>query len=154
MPPRACGSLRRLWCTTRLAPLVTRSRRASSPAMARPPTLRPGRTADAPTDVTMLRPSQFARPLGAYAAPALPVLGPLACGGGDGPTEPPRPTISKAAKDYLNAALDSTEWVFYYGSRVNWATLRQTALARAAEAQTFAETYPAIEQAIASLGDP
>ena len=87
---------------------------------------------------------------------AVPVLGPLACGGGDdgGPTAPPAPTIAPAAAAYLDTALLFTQQVFYYGDRVNWPSVRARAFQTAAGAQTLAATYPAIEEMITGLNDP
>jgi hypothetical protein len=88
----------------------------------------------------------------------LPVLGPLACGGDDngdgGPTEPNPSTLAPAAAAYLDTALLFTQEVFYYGGRVNWTATRAKAFQTAAGAQTFAATYPAIREMIASLDDP
>ena len=64
------------------------------------------------------------------------------------PTQPPQP-----ADEYLLNALD---WIETHSVKVNtvdWATVREEALALASEPQTTADTYPAILFVMKQLGD-
>lgn len=57
------------------------------------------------------------------------------------------------ARVYLDRALDLMEAKGYYSSRVDWPSVRSRAHALAADAQTPADTYDAIRQSLAALGD-
>jgi carboxyl-terminal processing protease len=108
----------------------------------------------------MPRSRSLARALGACLVVALPVLGPVACDGGDGadPTGPttttPTTSLGPKAAGYLDTAVRFTQEVFYYGNRVDWTAVRAKAFQTAAGAQTAAATYPAIREMIQGLGDP
>jgi carboxyl-terminal processing protease len=107
----------------------------------------------------MPRSRSLTRAVAACLVVALPLLGLAACGGGDGDgTTEPSPsttaTIAPRAAAYLDTALLFTQEVFYYGSRVDWSSVRAKAFKTAAGAQTLAATYPAIKEMIAGLGDP
>lgn len=58
-----------------------------------------------------------------------------------------------SARMVLDAALDAMQAKAYYADRVDWPGVRARAYARAAGAQTPAETHPAIREALAALGD-
>jgi len=60
---------------------------------------------------------------------------------------------SEAAVTYLNRALDEMQTRALRRAAVDWPRVRAEALARAAHAQTTADTYDAIRFALASLGD-
>ncbi len=61
--------------------------------------------------------------------------------------------ISPEAQAYLDRALDVMEANGYYSSQVDWPSVRAQAYALAADAQTPADTYDAIRQSLAALGD-
>jgi carboxyl-terminal processing protease len=61
--------------------------------------------------------------------------------------------MSVDAAFYLNLALNTMQRVSINRSTIDWGALRAAALERAADAQTYADTYPAIEGALRSLGD-
>ena len=65
------------------------------------------------------------------------------------PTEP----LSAAARQYLDAAIALIADKAYYADRVDWPALKPELEQRAAGATDPAGTYPAIERALASLGD-
>jgi carboxyl-terminal processing protease len=101
----------------------------------------------------MPRSRHFARALGACLLLALPVLG-AACKGDSDPTEPePTAGIAPRVRAYLDTAILFTQEYFYYGDRVNWTAVRQKAFQTAGSAQTFAATYPAIDEMIRGLND-
>src|SRR6516164_7311475 len=54
-------------------------------------------------------------------------------------------------RGYVAAALDIMQKYSYRQGQVDWARVRATALAEAASATTFAETYPAIRAALERL---
>ena len=95
---------------------------------------------------------------------ALVAFGPIACGGGgDTPVSPltPTPPVVPAVRPspaavtaYLDSAVSFTETYFYFGERIDWRAVRQRAAQRAAGAQTFRETYPAIDTLARELQDP
>jgi carboxyl-terminal processing protease len=102
----------------------------------------------------MPRSRTLARAFAACLLVSLPIVGPAACGGGEdpGPTEP-TDTMPARVRAYLDTAILFTQEYFYYGDRVNWTTVREKAYRTAANAQTFAATYPAIKEMIEGLGD-
>jgi hypothetical protein len=61
--------------------------------------------------------------------------------------------MSVDAAFYLSVALNVMQRVSINRSTVDWAALRASAMERAAGARTSADTYPAIEAALAGLGD-
>jgi hypothetical protein len=61
--------------------------------------------------------------------------------------------ITPDARAYLEHALDLLQARHINRDRVDWPTVRATALATAAHAQTTADTYPALRMAIAELGE-
>ncbi|MGH2588694.1 MAG: S41 family peptidase [Dehalococcoidia bacterium] len=66
------------------------------------------------------------------------------------------PTAGAAPADpqaYLDRALDILQMESIRSSRLDWSTVRQEAHARAQEAQSTAETYPAIRWVIEQLGE-
>lgn len=65
------------------------------------------------------------------------------------PTEP----LSAAARQYLDAAIALIADNAYYADRVDWPALKPELEQRAAGAAEPAGTYPAIERALAALGD-
>ncbi len=80
----------------------------------------------------------------------------LAACGGDAPaTAPSPPTVASPAvvTAYLDTAILFTQTYFYYGDRVDWSGARRRAVARAAGAQTFRDTYPAIDTLERELND-
>ena len=81
----------------------------------------------------------------------------LAACGGDSPTgagSKHDPTITVVAKAYLDTAVSYPYTYFYYHSRVNWDTLYSHAYNRARDAQTTAQTWPAIDSLLRELNDP
>lgn len=65
----------------------------------------------------------------------------------------PEPPPQSTARDYLDAALDLIEKRAYYADRIDWPELRESSRALAKDARRPADTYPAIKQALAALGD-
>jgi C-terminal processing protease CtpA/Prc len=63
------------------------------------------------------------------------------------------PTISPAALAYLQEALDYIQHNSIVRDRIDWARVRSEALAMASSAQTTADTYEAIRDVLATLGD-
>lgn len=61
--------------------------------------------------------------------------------------------MTEEAQAYLNAALDYIQEHSVMREHLDWPTVRQQVTTLAAHAQTPAETYPAIEMALESLGD-
>lgn len=61
--------------------------------------------------------------------------------------------MTEEAMTYLTAALDFMEYHSVRREYLDWAALRQEVLALAQEAQTSADTYPAIQRALELLGD-
>ena len=95
----------------------------------------------------------------AVGAAAVLLVAAAACEGAD-PLDPiggggPSPTVamSAAAATYLKNALDFTQEVFLYRSRINWTQLRAAATDSAKGAQTTAQTYPGIRTAVRLLND-
>jgi carboxyl-terminal processing protease len=81
--------------------------------------------------------------------------------GGDAPTAtkstntPGTPKTSPVVVTaYVDTALLFTESYFYYASRIDWIRQRQRTVARAAGAQTFRDTYPALDTLARELNDP
>jgi hypothetical protein len=86
---------------------------------------------------------------------------PVACGGGDAaPTSPAGPTATTpraspaAVTAYVDSALLFTQEYFYFASRIDWTALRQRTLSRASGAQTFQQTYAALDTMARELDDP
>lgn len=71
------------------------------------------------------------------------------CSGGSGGHRSPR--MSASARTYLSTALDDMQQRALNRKRINWTTVRRQAQQRAAGARTPADTYPAIELALAKL---
>ena len=69
------------------------------------------------------------------------------------PTPTPTPGMSAEARAYLDRALDLMEQHSINRAKVDWTRLRRAADALATSALTPADTYPAIEDALGSLGD-
>ncbi len=61
--------------------------------------------------------------------------------------------MSVDAAFYLNVALNLMQRSSINRDTIDWTALRAAAMERAAGAQTYAETYPAIEAAVRDLGD-
>jgi C-terminal processing protease CtpA/Prc len=61
--------------------------------------------------------------------------------------------MSVNAAFYLNVALNIMQRSSVNKGQIDWTALRAAALERAAGAQTYADTYPAIEAALKDLGD-
>lgn len=61
--------------------------------------------------------------------------------------------MTEEAMTYLTAALDYIEHHSVRREHIDWAVLRQEVLTLASDAQTPAETYPAIQRALSLLGD-
>jgi hypothetical protein len=78
-----------------------------------------------------------------------------ACGGGDGATEPPPPTtgISPTARAYLEQLIGIMQANSINRLTIDWPAFRTNVFAAAPRAQTSAETYPAITEALRLLGD-
>lgn len=76
-------------------------------------------------------------------------------GGGSGHATTPSSTItmSAAARQYLTTALDLMEKHSVRHDKINWTTVRHTAMQESAGAKTPADTYPAIRLALLSLND-
>jgi carboxyl-terminal processing protease len=55
--------------------------------------------------------------------------------------------------NYIHAAVDTMQKYSIYKDSVNWTMLRKRAIANARGAQTYSETYYAIEEALKDLGD-
>lgn len=70
-----------------------------------------------------------------------------------GATPSPPNLPSATAKAYLTTALDFIEQNSLMSKRIDWTLERQLAFALARNARTTADTYPAIEQVLADLGD-
>jgi len=76
-----------------------------------------------------------------------------ALGVGSAAAAPAPARMSVDAAFYLNVALNVMQRASIKRSTIDWATLRAAAMERAADARTYADTYPAIEFALAGLGD-
>ncbi len=79
-----------------------------------------------------------------------------ACVSGDASAPPPPAPIreiSDFALSYLNEALDIMQARSVNRMILDWPALRGRALQTAAHAQTYYDTYPAIQQAVKDLGD-
>src|SRR5439155_21690039 len=63
-----------------------------------------------------------------------------------------RPSTQDAA-EYLEAALDWIQENAMTRDKVDWARVRREAMAKAANASTTADTYPAIRYALDQVGD-
>lgn len=104
------------------------------------------------------RSPRLSRALRTSLAGILPVAAAIACGGGSdpvtGPDDSGTPRSPASVVAYVDSAVDFTETYFYYGDRINWPALRQRTFARAAGAQTFRETHPAIDTLARELNDP
>jgi carboxyl-terminal processing protease len=61
--------------------------------------------------------------------------------------------MTEEALAYLNEAMDYIQENSVHRKQLDWSALRQEVYALAADAQTTAQTYPAIERALALLGD-
>ncbi len=85
-------------------------------------------------------------PLALTATPIVPTFTPST-------TAKPLAGMSSEAYLYLSAALDILQQHSLERNYINWATLRADAQARAAHAQTTAQTYGAIVYALTQLGD-
>ena len=113
-----------------------------------------------PTIDLVSRTSRLLRLLRTGLLGALSAVGAIACGGSDSPTgpgtpgTPATPVSPVAVTAYVDSALTFAQTYFYYGDRINWPALRQRTFARAAGAQTFRETYPAIDTLARELNDP
>jgi hypothetical protein len=94
----------------------------------------------------------------ALAVLACSVITAAACGG-DSSTGLKNPGTTKKASPlvvtaYVDTALLFTQEYFYYGSRIDWTALTTRTKARSAGAQTFKETYPALDTLTRELNDP
>jgi hypothetical protein len=88
-----------------------------------------------------MRSSRFAALLAAAAL--------AGCGSDSSPTEPAMGTqMSASARAYLTEALDFEQSVFYWGSQINWTTMRADVMSHAATAQKPSDTYDAITYSI------
>lgn len=67
------------------------------------------------------------------------------------PAATPTPALSPKARAYLTAALDILQQHSVKRKNINWTTLRQQTFAFTFGAQTPADTYPAINYALAAL---
>jgi carboxyl-terminal processing protease len=79
-----------------------------------------------------------------------------ACGASAPTAHPPTvatTTTTPAPREYLGEVLDLIEREALFGDRVDWPQARRAALALAIDAQTTAETYPAIRATLELLGD-
>ena len=65
----------------------------------------------------------------------------------------PTPILSSQARTYLTTALDIMQKYSINRKKINWTTLREQSFAVAAGSKTPADTYPAIQMALATLGD-
>ena len=70
-----------------------------------------------------------------------------------GSTPSPALLPSAAAKMYLTTALDFIEHNSVMSKKIDWTLERRIAFALARNARTTADTYPAIQQVLADLGD-
>lgn len=57
------------------------------------------------------------------------------------------------ASQYLDKALDLIQYRAYYADRIDWPALRASSHALIEQADQPADTYPAVKQALAALGD-
>ena len=102
--------------------------------------------------------SRHPRATRAAGAAAVLLVAAAACEGAD-PLDPiggggsPTVAMSATAATYLKNALDFTQEVFLYRSRINWTQLRAAATDSAKGAQTTAQTYPGIRTAVRLLND-
>ncbi len=65
----------------------------------------------------------------------------------------PTPILSSQARAYLTTALDIMQRYSINRKKIDWTALREQSFAVAADSKTPADTYPAIEMALATLGD-
>ncbi len=65
----------------------------------------------------------------------------------------PTPILSSQARTYLTTALDIMQRYSLNRKKIDWTALREQSFAVAADSKTPADTYPAIEMALATLGD-
>ncbi len=79
--------------------------------------------------------------------------GALACGDGGPSTPSLEDALSPVAAAYLNAALDLMEAHSVRRYEMDWTVLREYAFRTAAGAVTEADTYGAIQSALAAIGD-
>lgn len=79
---------------------------------------------------------------------------PLAGCGGDGrePVQPP-PTISPAARAYVEAVVDTMQRYSIRKREIDWPAFRAAALARAGTAQTTMQTHGALRLTVEALAD-
>lgn len=74
------------------------------------------------------------------------------CGSGAATSTAPA-TIAPAANAYLTAVLDTMQRNSVNRDKIDWSSFRAAAFASAGAAQRIVDTYPAIQQAVAALGD-